>query len=49
MINKPFRIDELHKYNGINDKYANHMWALLYHIMMEIVVSTLNKFGEHIF
>ena len=32
-----------------NDKYANHMWALLYHIMVEIVVSTFNNFGEHIF
>ena len=29
-----------------NDKYTSHMWALLYHIMMEIVVSTFYKSGE---
>ena len=29
-----------------NDKYANHMWAVLYHIMIEILVSTFHKFEE---
>ena len=47
MTNKPFRIDKLHKCNGMISMLI--ICERYYIILMEIVVPTFYKFGEHIF
>ena len=47
MISKPFKKDKLNKCNGIISMLI--ICERYYIIMMEIVVSTFHKFGEHIF